>query len=386
MAKDISQSLLILSSEPRALFAAEQFLIGRGWTLTMTSDEKVALSLLIERRPSFFMISVQHKNRKVRQLHTLVKQTFPELCVLLFAEHHSMEAYRQLLQSGHPYRIQPPVTGPGIERAVNRFLRDAHEKELQDRLYARSLRRGAENENTLSWAPIPADEDSLLERGADLALEGAVRRGDGVVRAHLTGKITNTACIIIESMRFSGYLIAAMAGDRPFNEEFTALVRERLVQFLRESGEVVKDGESFPMKIREVKFAEWATDYAEFLKRSVHEGDEVAFAFFPMADVNPQVGLSAVANMVTVKVEDLVADETVDFNVHLHLPANARFLLYTAKGSVLMQEQKNRLIRSGVHELHIKSEDIPAFKRYRAHHHISGLIKEFEERQKSAAA
>lgn len=388
MGKEISQTILVLSAEPRKLLPAEQFLVNRGWAVTVTGDEKIALNLLIQHRPSFFLISVLHKNKKVRTLHNLVKQTFPDLCVVMFAETNTIDSYRLLLETRHPYRVAPPVTGPSIERAVNRFLKDAHERDLQESLYVKSLRRTLNGEDigTVSWAPLPSDQDSLLSRGAGEAIESAVNRGDGVVRQAVAGKITNTACIVIESDRFQGYLIAAMAGDHPFDDKFIHLIRSRLVAFLRENGETVKDGESFPMKVREVEFMEWALDYAEFLKKTVHEGREIAFAFFPLAQVGEQVRVSAVAHMLTVQVDDLVPDETIDFNVHLHLPANQRFLLYAAKDSVFLRAQKERLVKSGVRELHIKKEDLAVFKRYRAKHRIADLIKDFEERQKFLAA
>lgn len=384
MKKDISRSLLILSAEPRTLLPCEQFLGNRGWKVTVTGDEKTALSFLIERRPSFFMISVQHANKKTRTLHKLLAQTLPDVCVIYFAEHNNLETYRRLAQSEHPHRVHAPITGPGIERAVNKFLKETHERELQQELYLKSL-SDVEQREILSWAPVDRGDDSLLSRGVGLALDFAVNKADGVVREPLAGKITNTACIVIESVRFSGYLIAAMAGDRPFDEAFVGLIRERLVQFLRENGEGVKDDESFPMKVREVEFQDWATDYAEFLKKSVHEGQEVAFAFFPVNEVAEHIGDSRFENMSTVRVEDLIAETEVDFGVHLFLPANQKFLLYTPKGSVFFAKQKDRLVKAGVKELHIKNEDLTAFKRYRARHRVEGLIRDFEERQKFLA-
>lgn len=384
MAKELTKSILILSAEPRAMLPAEQFLVNRDWIVRTISDERMALSTLVENTPSFFMISVEHPNRKVLGLQRLLSQTLPNLKVIYFAETNSLESYRLLNQMEQSVRIYPPVTGPAVERAVNRFVKADYEKRLQEELYMKSLRRmageGAEN---LTWAPIKDETQSLIFRGANQVLEEIVEKKDGVVLEKLQGSTTNTACIAIESTRFSGYLIAALAGDRPFDEKFVALVRERLVRFLRENGETVKEGESFPLKIRQVRFEAWAQDYAEFLKKTVHQGQEMAFAFFPVSEVVPTIGGSSVAQMVTIPVGALVADQEVDFHVHLLLPANDRFLLYTPKGSVFFKTQKDRLQKSGVASLHIKESDVAAFKAYHVRHQVEHLILDFEQRQRS---
>lgn len=388
MKQPMTRSILILTANPRQLLSAETFLANRDWSVFATEDEKTALTYLVEQRPSFMMISVEHPNRKVAGLHKLLKQTYPDLCVILFAEEYSLESHRTLIMTDHPYRVHPPITGPAIERSVNRYLKEVHEKTVQEELFNKSFKRRMEREGwgELSWVPVNRDEDSLLSRGAGLAIEECVNKADGVVRSRLNGSTTNTACIVIESPKFSGYLIAAMAGDRPFDDGFVGMIRQRLIRFLREKGERVSEGESFPMKIREVRFESWALDYAEFLKKTVHEGQELALAFFPVSEVTPLVKDSALKDMCTIRVEDLRADTEVDFNVHLFLPANQKFLMYTPKGCVFYGHQRERLLKSGVKELHIHQDDVKAFRRYRARCQVEVLIHEFEERQRYIAS
>lgn len=388
MSQPLTRSILILVANRRNILAAETFLVNRDWAVFSTEDERTALTYLVEQRPSFVLISVDHPNRKVIGLHRLLKQTYPDLKVILCGEEDSLEAYQRLTMNDHQHRIHPPVTGPAIERATNRFFKEVQEKEMQEELLNRSFRRQMEREGwgDVTWTPAHRDENSLLARGAGHVVEACVNKADGTVRERLSGSTTNTACIVIESPRFSGYLIAALGGDRPFDESFIDLVRERLVRFLRDNGERVQEGESFPMKIREVRFESWALDYAEFLRKTVHEGQELALAFFPVNEVTPAIKGSTLKNMCTVRVEDLLPEVAVDFNVHLFLPANQKFLLYTPKGSVFYGYQRERLIRGGVKELHIHEDDVKAFRRYRARCRIETMISEFEERQRYLGA
>lgn len=96
------------------MLPAEQFLVNRDWIVRTISDERMALSTLVENTPSFFMISVEHPNRKVLGLQRLLSQTLPNLKVIYFAETNSLESYRLLNQMEQSVRIYPPVTGPAV--------------------------------------------------------------------------------------------------------------------------------------------------------------------------------------------------------------------------------------------------------------------------------
>lgn len=387
MSQNVKKSILILASNPRVLAPAESFLRNRDWDIFLATDVKMALTILTKYKPAFMMISLEHPNRKVRTLPDLLRQTYPELCVILFTETSTIENYGLLNATPAPYKVHPPVTGPAIERAVNRYLRRLHDQKVQEELLARSVRRHLGNQNLLpAWAPTPKKDDSLLSKGAGQAFEQTVTRGDGKIHHPLIGATTNTACIAIESERFSGYLIAAMGGDRPFDGAFIDVIRERLVKYLRSGGETIKEGDSFPMKIREVRFEGWALDYAEFLKKTVHEGHEIALAFFPMSDVTPVIGQANDQEMCAVQIEDIHAETTLDFDLFIFLPTNQRYVRYTPKDSILYTSQKSRLLDQGIRHLHVRKKDIADFRRYRAQHQVNSLIMEYEERRRIMSA
>lgn len=378
MKTETTKSMVILTASPKLFAPAEQFLRNRSWSVMATTDERDAMRWVLEKKPSFFLISVEHSNVKVRSLHRLLKQSCPDLCVVYFAENNNIETYRRMAQIDHTYRVQPPITGPAVERIVNRYLKDLRQAQIQQELFERSVRRSFPESQSITWATPKESGQELLSRGVVQVLESCLNVGDGRIKEPLTGETTQTACIAIESERFSGYLLTAMPGDRAFDQNFISLIRERLVKFLADNGEALREDDSFPMKVRRVQFESWATEYADFLKKSVHEGQEVAMAFFPMSEVSTLVGETNGAGMFRVRMPDLVADEKVDFNLYLFLPANQKHILYTPKDSVFFAHQKERLSTGNIVEMHVKSEELPAFKRYRARHRIEALIKEYE--------
>lgn len=227
----------------------------------------------------------------------------------------------------------------------------------------------------------PEESSNIILRGTQRALDESVNLQDGRVTQKLEGS-SNVACLIIESPKFSGYLVAALGKNRKIDEKFMNTIRERLTKFLKEAGEPIKDDEPMSLKIRAVDFEGWALECAEFLRKSVHEGEEIAMAFFPFAEATTTVESSAQADMGAVKLDELTADVQVDFNVYVYLPANNKYVLYTPRGSKFYASQKDRLHKMGVTHMHIKRTELQDVSRYRAQNYLNSKVNEYEENQK----
>lgn len=260
-----------------------------------------------------------------------------------------------------------------------------------------------QNKNASSgWAPLPNKEnphhqpglevfdqdeacgpDSLISQGAQEALEKACVNFQEVV--HKFDKTTQIACVLIESSRFSGYLIAAMAKNNPMDLELMERVRSRLFHFLNQNGEVVEDKKSISVKITEVPFEEWALSHADFLQKSVHHGEEVAMAFFPRKDLKIQFSEFEDMDMAALNINELSADEPLDFNLYIHLPRNDKYLLYTPYGGTFFANQKERLTNLGISHLHILRLEMQSLDTYRAQKFLNSKIQEFEQQENEKA-
>lgn len=693
---EIRKSILIVKSQPKSLAAAETFLRNRGWKIHSAVDLKDALQFLVQGKPSFVMISVDHPNKKVRTLPKLLVQSFP-VFVIGFAESNSTLAYKALIDSGAPYRINPPVTGPAIERTINKIVRDqeierekkaaaersnrmakasgarelhkpgekavsfvgvdgvlpnsndpaegfaalggepgeggmltgfpsgangeatptsskddflAHVERLSEgggesdadaesallsalqsaagsetsasgedeaglftapdktasasefgepgalggsrhqkgpaympshrddgdssaapgafierdgrnfgaaggdaeateaseaggRLEARKRRKGAggsqgpetdsgeadalghgvgrdsvtpessdsdgdvvlqkskashglrgpgdiprtssdqampyyeeptESEKLEGGTPdkVSADvltakdkpaatydvneaeslaskleptgvgpgaarkvgsssrgwqkEENIIVRGTQKALDDSVQVvGTGEVKQKLEGS-SNVACLVVESERFSGYLVAALGKNRRIDNGFIDTLKDRLSKFLKDNGEPMKDDASMQLKIKAVDFEDWALEYADFLRKSVHEGEEIAMAFFPFQEAKTVMETSAQADMGAVKLDELQGDLSVDFNLYVYLPANKKYVLYTPRGSKFYGNQKDRLARMGVTHMHVKRTELQDVSKYRAQNYLNSKIQEYEKKKSAKRA
>lgn len=227
-------------------------------------------------------------------------------------------------------------------------------------------------------------DESIMVRGTQTALDESVN--------HIVGKngepiqkvqdSSNVACLIVESARFSGYLVAALGKNRKMDEKFVDIIKDRLSKFLKDNGEPIKDGNSLSLKIKKVDFEDWALEYADFLKKSVHDGEEIAMAFFPFSAANTTLEESAAVDMGAVKMEELQGDIGVDFNLYIYLPTNKKYVLYTPRGSKFYGNQKGRLSGMGVTHMHVKKTELQDVSRYRAQNYLNSKISEFESKKR----
>ncbi|MFN8846182.1 MAG: hypothetical protein ACK5W9_04980, partial [Bdellovibrionales bacterium] len=225
-------------------------------------------------------------------------------------------------------------------------------------------------------------EESVFVKGVNKTLDETVVKGTGEIKSHLEDN-THLACIVVESPKFSGYLVAALGKDKKIDDEFVNLVRTRLMKFLIDNGEPIENESNMQVKVKRVDFEGWALEYAQFLRKSVHKGDEVAMAFFPFVDAQTKVGTSAKEEMVSVKTSEIEAGKPLEFNMYIYLPTNKKYILYTPQGAVFQDNQKDRLIRQGVDNVHIQKEDIQNLSKFKAQNHLNSLIDQFEEKKQS---
>jgi hypothetical protein len=140
------------------------------------------------------------------------------------------------------------------------------------------------------------------------------------------------------------------------------------------------------LKIKKVEFEDWAVEYADFLKKSVHNGEEIAMAFFPVTNVRAEVGESAAATMASVKLTELEGDKTVEFNMYVYLPSNKKYILYTPKGGKFYGNQKDRLVEKGVQEVHMLKSEVNDLSKYKAQNYLNNLIDGYKKKKGGAAA
>lgn len=501
--ENIKNSLLIIKAKETSLTSVESFLRNRDWKIHSTTNIKDALVYISQQQPQFVMVCIDHPNQKIRKLPKVLTQAFP-VNIIAFTEGTSASSYSLLNASAIEYMIYPPVTGPAVERTVNKFFKDQQTKQ-NAQAHARaggaagedgviSIRGDSLNHSTKDahsilanmlgedapelaimtghkasdmgssaegigagaakeaqaqgagmganhsansqgpgaghmhtahpgledsdssdyrshqsrkksaghWAPLPQKapakkdrltpeeleshpkankSESIILKGTKAALETSCKI-TSFEKSQSIEESTNVACIVVESARFSGYLITAMGKNKKLDDHFLKKVRERLFKFLKENGEDIKEGDSMDLKIKQVPFEDWALEYAEFMRKSIHDGNEVAMAFFPRPDIKTEYQESHAEEMASIKIDEFQGDTNVEFNVYIRLPRNDKYILYTPRGGMFYNNQKERLRNQGIMQLHIMKAELPDVDKYRAQNFLNEKITDFEEKER----
>lgn len=226
-------------------------------------------------------------------------------------------------------------------------------------------------------APVSSN-DSIFVRGTQEALDSSVYIDPNLKEVETLKNSSNAACIVVESPRFSGYLVAALGADREIDEKFIDSVKSKLVEFLKKHGEAVKDSDDgMEIKLETVDFEDWALDQAEFLRKSIHGNTEVAMAFFPNSATQVRLEQSANENMLQMDLSELKDDVPVEFDMYIYMPSNNKYILYTPQGRKFAGQQKGRLIEKGVQKIHMRKDSQGQVKKYRAQVFLNDKIEAY---------
>ncbi len=217
-----------------------------------------------------------------------------------------------------------------------------------------------------------------FQQGIKYALDSSVKQTTSPMPVQKIGRAQDCICLSVESENFRGFLVAVMGQNRRFDDELLMNIQTKLFEFLRNEGLMVSEDKPMEIKIRPVDFEDWALEKAEFLKKSIHDGNEVAMAFFPTEKIAPNFGKSEAIDMISIDIDDLATDVPVTFDVYVHLPANNKYILYTPKGGLFMNSQKERLKAKGVDKMHTKKESTQEIKKYHAENTLNNSIQDFE--------
>ena len=135
-----------------------------------------------------------------------------------------------------------------------------------------------------------------------------------------------------------------------------------------------------PLKIktRLINFQQWAQKQADFLLKTNHRDTEVVAAFLPCENLVSKFNQSADGKLLEIDLEQIVAEQVLEFDVFVFLAANEKYVLYNKKGRTMFTDQKQRLIDRGVKCVHVLKDEIAGFYRYQAQNYVNSKISEFQ--------
>lgn len=213
-------------------------------------------------------------------------------------------------------------------------------------------------------------------------LEEAMQVGDGKIERPLT-ESTVVSCLPVESSTQSGYVLVALGNNEPMDEELISNISAILIDRLGKSVQVT---DWVSLKIQPVDFKSWAEEDAEFTQKTVHQGHEVAIAFFSSENPKTRLGASEKEEFGTLEMSELKPDSTLHFDMSIYLPANKRFIFYIARGANFVRSQYERLVRLGLTQIHISRSQLREVNQYRAENILNARIVSHREKKQLKSA
>lgn len=390
------------------------YLSQRGWDVFATSDMKEFLNYLATNRPDFVLICLDYPNSHIKSVPKMIHERIRS-CVIATACKSNLETHRKVQESGMEYKIIPPLSGSAVEKIAERYmakLQSLLEKQNQTKnAFVLDENRKSENlkiqmpELVLDYKNMKGQNGLLRNKtitfdiGELQSQDPKVENYDSILRAtervvaeYVGGasipandgdefvQATEVTCMQVDTLNFSGYLVAAMGNKFKQDDSFGSMVYGHLKEFLSQNGEVIlDDSDSFNIQIKPVAFLDWAKEYAEFLRRAIHKGNQIAFAFFPFKGVRAAYGASAADDMLSVPISEFMGDSRVNFDIYLYLSANKKYILYTPRNALFFSKQQKKLAEKGITHLHIKRVDLKELNKYKAQKYFNTIIDEYHK-------
>lgn len=234
-----------------------------------------------------------------------------------------------------------------------------------------------DNNDPVKKSP-PSKPPPEFQRSIESILDSSIKPSNTGNPVEKIERAQNCICFKIETSTFRGFLVAATGKDRRLDEELLVTVHQKLAETIQQQGGVLGDSKPIDVKIRSVHFEHWAIEKAEFLKKSVHNANELVMAFFPTHKTSPTLGDSVAQEMLSIDIDDLASDSPVSFDVYVYLPANNKYILYTPKNSLFLSSQKSRLKAKGIDKMHAKKDSVEDIHKYHAENSLNNSIIEYE--------
>lgn len=185
---DAKKRIVILKATPASLFSAESFLKNRSWQVTSVMELKQILALALAKKVDYVFLSVDHASPKVSLLPKLLSQAVG-IPVVIFGEGLSARGNQAIRESNHPYVLNPPVSGPAIERIILRIERDLTKERDGEKAHGDPTlteKSGEDSVLTFSNKSVLNNGSVAVMKGSALEALNSLLNGEGTERGGAT--------------------------------------------------------------------------------------------------------------------------------------------------------------------------------------------------------
>lgn len=180
-------------------------------------------------------------------------------------------------------------------------------------------------------------------------------------------------CMSMISENWCGYLIITTAVKLDFSAIdliFFDWVRSKFVNLLE-----FDESDYFEFKSLSADVLARLTEQSDYSESIQIMNQDLRVSFFPVAPEKMQLLLNEEETLIRMPTEDIPAGQELPFSLHLHLPVNQKYLVYTQAHQALTDEQKKRLLNNKVLNLYTPLENEKEYKRFKAEMNVREIYQ-----------
>lgn len=396
------KSILIIKAPAHNLRPVEHYLEKRSFKVFVEHDIKMAMLKLAEVQPSIIFLAWDHPNLKIMDLPQQMAQV-TKATIIPYTMGFTKDDVRKLDACAMNPKLYPPISGPAIERLVAKFVKIEIRKnsDYDEIVNGYKTEKVPETPTVVTRVSPVAVEPALappvkparqtnvivikqqkrqeillsykkktLSTGvtAELKKTFPVQVKIPIERLLLTA--TKTAepksyrayCLAVVCETWCGYL--TVISDHPLE---MGPLRKIFTNWIKENFEnVIEHDEHDFVEINnfEPELLELFEKGAEYHEKLDTPNFDLRVCFFSVEPAKMNIEMSDDHSLIKMSTDDIPANKELPFSLHLHLPENKKYIVYTQANKILSTEQKNRLIANKILMLYTPVSFEKEFKKF----------------------
>jgi hypothetical protein len=180
-------------------------------------------------------------------------------------------------------------------------------------------------------------------------------------------------CMSVYSENWCGYLIITTAVQLDFSSVdmiFTDWIKQQF-----ENMQEIDEYDFFEFRDVDPSILKNLTAKADYVETLEINGFALNVGFFPIEPDKMNIDLTDDKSLIKIMTEDIPTDAEIGFSLHLHLPENKKYLLYTQANKSLSYEQKKRLVTNKIFQLYTPLDFAKEYKKFMIEKNVRELYQ-----------
>ncbi len=355
------KTLVILATAPNEVDPLAKFLRAEGWDVLISCDLFEIKTLLLIKKPNFFMLSEAYKNLNSKA--ELEKQGESDGFSVIMFDEHVTDFLGKNPKGNTKYNLTQPISGPDFLSLVEQISRDSSSTQLNNPTAIKKVLR-----------PIAEKTISEVSSGGKLAQKEFLTTG------------ANALCLYIDSSRFSGCFVTALGNNRPMSAPMVSKIQTKLSEFIKSSNETLNTIEKVDVTLGSTHLEDWAVNNCSFTQTGIHNGSELSISFMPALPKDLSFEEGPTKDMFQISVDDISPDQVIDFELYHFLQLNNKYVrLFTTLDSKSLDsssedksiiEARFKKIKSSTSHLFFKKGELPSAQVYKVKNRLAQSIQQ----------